>query len=82
MTREALAKFSPECAKEKDGFVFFDIGGEIRRQLSASGVPEENIFDFGGCTRCENEVFYSYRAGDEEKRNFLLAGRSTNRENM
>ena len=81
-TREALAKFSRECAKEKDGLVFFDIGGEIRRQLSASGVPEENIFDFGGCTRCENEIFYSYRAGDEEKRNFLLAGRSTNRENM
>ena len=82
VTREALAKFSPECAKEKDGFVFFDIGGEIRRQLSACGVPDDNIFDFGGCTRCENEIFYSYRAGDEEKRNFLLAGRSTNRENM
>lgn len=82
VTREALAKFLPECAEEKDGFVFFDIGGEIRRQLSARGVPEENIFDFGGCTRCENEIFYSYRAGDEEKRNFLLAGRSTNRENM
>lgn len=81
-TREALAKFSPECAKEKDGLVFFDIGGEIRRQLLARGVPDDNIFGFGGCTRCENEVFYSYRAGDEEKRNFLLAGRSTNRENM
>ena len=65
-----------------NGLVFFDIGGEIRRQLAACGVPDENIFDFGGCTRCENEIFYSYRAGDEEKRNFLLAGRSTNRENM
>ena len=82
VTREALAIFSPECAKEMNGLVFFDIGGEIRRQLAACGVPDENIFDFGGCTCCENEIFYSYRAGDQEKRNFLLAGCSTNRENM
>lgn len=81
-TRKALAKFSPECAEDRDGFVFFDIGGEIWRQLSACGVPDENIYDYGGCTRCENGLFYSYRAGDEKKRNFLLAGRSTNRENM
>lgn len=81
-TREALAEFSPECVEKRDGLVFFDIGGEIRRQLSACGVPDGNIYDYGGCTRCENGLFYSYRAGDKEKRNFLLAGRSTNRENM
>lgn len=72
----------PQSARREEGLIFFDIGAEIRSQLEACGVPEENIFDFGGCTRCENEIFYSYRAGDEEKRNFLLAGRSTNRENM
>lgn len=72
----------PQSARCEDEMIYFDIGGEIRRQLADCGVPEENIFDFGGCTRCENEIFYSYRAGDEEKRNFLLAGCSTNRENM
>ena len=82
VTQVALAKFSPEHAEARDGLVFFDIGGEIRRQLASCGVPEENIFDFGGCTRCESGLFYSYRSGDEEKRNFLLAGCSTNRENM
>lgn len=82
IAREARSEFSPECVEEKDGLIFFDLGGEIRRQLYGCGVPYENIYDFGGCTRCENGLFYSYRAGDEEKRNFLLAGRSTNRENV
>ena len=71
-----------DSARREEGLVFFDIGAEIRSQLEACGVPEENIFDFGGCTCCESEIFYSYRAGDKEKRNFLLAGCSTNRENM
>lgn len=81
-TRNALAEFSSECVDDRDGLIFFDLGGEIRRQLSGCGVPDENIYDYCGCTRCENGLFYSYRAGDEEKRNFLLAGSSTNRENM
>ncbi len=62
VTREALAKFSPDCIAERDGMIFFDIGGEIRRQLAGCGADARNIFDFGLCTRCESGLFYSYRA--------------------
>ena len=74
VTREALAKFSPECAKDKDGFVFFDIGGEIRRQLSARGVPDDNIFDFGGlhALRKRNILFVS--RGRRRKKEFFTCG--------
>lgn len=78
----ALAAFSPASVHKMDGKIFFDIGSEIRRQLIEGGVPAENIFDYKGCTQCEKKLFYSYRAGDEEKRNFLLAGCATNRQNM
>lgn len=78
----AVRAAMPGAEKRRHDAAYFDIGAEIRRQLAGFGVPEENIFSFGGCTRCGNGLFYSYRAGDKEKRNFLLAGRSTIRENM
>ena len=82
VSQEAVMTFSSECVHKEDKSIFFDIGGEIRLQLIESGVREENIFDYGGCTKCENNLFYSYRAGDEEKRNFLLAGCAIKRKNV
>ena len=38
-----------------------DLIEDNRRQLIASGVRPERIYDSGLCTSCENERFYSYR---------------------
>ena len=38
-----------------------DLVDDNRRQLIASGVRPERIYDSGRCTACENERFYSYR---------------------
>ena len=38
-----------------------DLIDDNRRQLIASGVRPERIYDAGLCTVCENERFYSYR---------------------
>ena len=40
-----------------------DLKGIVQATLMQAGVPEENIEDTGICTCCENERFYSYRAG-------------------
>lgn len=79
---DALGAFSDKCVRREDGLYFFNIGAEIERQLVACGADKKNIFRYRGCTVCEKELFYSYRAGDKEKRNFLLAGSATISENM
>ncbi|MFH1980526.1 MAG: polyphenol oxidase family protein [Pseudomonadota bacterium] len=39
----------------------FDFWAISREQLSAAGVPDENIETGGICTRCHPNLFYSYR---------------------
>lgn len=72
--------FSAESVFEEDEFFRFDLKKEIAYQIRAFGVPEDNIYTFDCCTLCRREYFYSYRAGDAEKRIFLLAGRPKNEE--
>ncbi|MDO5115407.1 MAG: laccase domain-containing protein [Synergistaceae bacterium] len=79
---EAMKKFSAVNRCERGGLCYFDIRGEIRRQLLECGLSEENIFVYEGCNCCHREFFYSYRGGDSCKRNFLLAGASINREKV
>lgn len=75
---KAMGSFSSDNYSAVREHIHFDIKGEIHRQITACGVQPENIFMTEFCTRCDNDKFYSYRAGDEKRRNFLLAMNTTN----
>ncbi len=76
-TQNALKVYSPENYYDKNGMVYFDIRGEIKRQLMRCGLPCDNIYEVDGCTYCNSGSYYSYRAGDERARMFLLGGNTT-----
>ena len=76
-TLNALNTFSPENFSEKNGMVHFDIRGEIRSQLMQRGLPYDNIYAVEDCTCCDNDFYYSFRAGDGKSRIFLLGGNTT-----
>ncbi|MCF0248216.1 MAG: polyphenol oxidase family protein, partial [Synergistes sp.] len=73
-TALALKNFAPQNVSAGDALSFFDLKGEIAYRLSESGVERDKIFVYDCCTHCRNDLFYSYRAGDDKKRIFLLAG--------
>lgn len=76
-TQNALTVFSPDNYLKKNGMTYFDIRGEIKRQLMQCSVPYDNIYEVESCTCCNNDLYYSYRAGDEKARIFLLGGNTT-----
>jgi copper oxidase (laccase) domain-containing protein len=76
-TDSALKIFAESSFCEKGEYVYFDLRQQVREQLIYSGVQYPNIFTFDACTRCNSDYLYSYRAGDEKRRIFLLAGNTT-----
>ncbi len=76
-TLDALNVFSRENYSAKEDMVYFDIKGEIKRQLMHCGLPYDNIYTAEGCTYCDRSFYYSYRAGDIHSRIFLLGGNTT-----
>ncbi len=46
---------------KREGKLFLDLVGANLRQGKNAGVPDENIFDCGICTSCQNKDFFSYR---------------------
>ena len=72
-TKRGIESFSRHCVSEDGNDVFFDLGGEIRRQLKGAGILDEMICSVPLCTFRDNDVCYSYRKGDRENRLFLLA---------
>jgi polyphenol oxidase len=44
------------------GKYFLDLVKALDVQLDLAGVPVENRFDLGACTRCNTGTFFSYRA--------------------
>jgi polyphenol oxidase len=46
----------------RPGHVTFDLAAAIRAQLSAAGVPEENVYDMATDTRASTDDFFSDRA--------------------
>lgn len=53
---------------DRDTNTYFDLVGDNRDQIM--GVfPGANIEVSGACTQCESQLFYSYRSGDQVKRN-------------
>lgn len=73
-----MAVFAPDNFAVRGSFVRFDIKKEIKRKICEQGVLRENIYTSELCTHCDRDKFYSYRAGDENNRNFLLAVNTTN----
>ncbi len=55
--------FSEEYFKNdiEEGKYLFDLQGINKRILIKSGIPEENIECAGLCTKCNSDLFYSYR---------------------
>lgn len=76
-TRNAMDVFSPENFIMRENCVNFDIKGEIKRSLTERGVLPEDIYVSELCTSCSSDIFYSYRSGDENCRNFLLVTNAT-----
>jgi YfiH family protein len=52
----------------EDGNLYMDLGEAAKVQLTAAGMVSENIERVEGCTMCDRELFWSYRAGDETER--------------
>lgn len=76
-TLSALKVFSCDNYCKKESMVYFDIKGEIIKQLMQYNLPYDNIYSVDDCTCCNNDLYYSYRAGDKESRIFLLGGNTT-----
>jgi copper oxidase (laccase) domain-containing protein len=72
-TLEAEKTFAMGNYYEENDIIHFDLKNEIKKQLIASHVPEEHIFVSKQCTCEEHSKLYSYRAGDKNKRLFLIA---------
>lgn len=69
-TQRGLSAFHPENVERAGQSFYFDIAGEIRRQLTECGVPEDRVH-VAGVDTAFDERCYSYRGGDREDRMFL-----------
>lgn len=76
-TEKAMRVFSQDNFMVRGDSVNFDIKGEIKRSLTERGVLPGDIYASELCTCCSNDIFYSYRSGDENCRNFLLVTNAT-----
>lgn len=50
------------------GRVSMDLGQTAKTQLAGTGILHENMERITGCTMCDRDLFWSYRAGDETDR--------------
>ena len=55
-----------KCLQSRAGRQFLDLGEFNRLLLQDAGLPPEQIFKIGPCTRCAAEDFFSYRRDKEE----------------
>lgn len=77
--KTAISSFDKRNVTHKNNFIFFNLAGQIKKQLLENGMKEENIYKFKECTKCNAERYYSYRAGEKNKRLFLLGNCATNK---
>jgi copper oxidase (laccase) domain-containing protein len=52
---------------------YFDLRGFVRRQLEEMGMAPERIHAVDRCTRCESDLFSSYRRDGRAPRGMLSA---------
>ena len=77
-TLQAKESFAPENQRAEKDYIFFNIKGQIMKQLLEKGLIYDKIFLYDCCTFCRRDLFYSYRAGDGGSRLFLAAGAKNN----
>lgn len=61
--------------KTEDGYSV-DLVGYIRDNLIHNGMKDENIFDYGKCTYCEKDSFFSHRRStleEDEEGRFIVS---------
>ncbi len=61
-------QYFPLTCLEKNEKCFFDLISENKNQLMSLGVVEQNIFDSGVCTCCDEHYFSYRREGDNTGR--------------
>mgnify|MGYP000166420014 CR=1 FL=1 len=54
----------PEDTRRRDGRLYLDLWGVIKRSLAKSGVPGNRVFLAGRCTVLRNGEYFSHRMGD------------------
>lgn len=69
----AMNEWGEELCRLDGDFVHLDLIGEIKKQTSEFGVPDDNVYTLNLCTACSSDKFYSYRSGDSDDRMILLA---------
>ncbi len=57
---------------KENGKYYIELQRIIKKVIVEAGVPEENILISGICTKCNKDIFYSYR-GDQTKTGSLAA---------
>lgn len=72
-TDRGLEVFHPSTVAIHSGKAWFDLGGQIHRQILAGGVREDRIGILPFGTFGQNRLCYSYRRGDLAGRHFLVA---------
>lgn len=72
--RSFIEKFgwSGKYIEQKNHKYYIDLQRIIKQVLTIEGVPEQNIVVSDVCTKCNNDIFYSYR-GDSGKTGSLAA---------
>jgi YfiH family protein len=65
--KEAVCKATGEgkYCMSREGKCFVDLSSANRVQVLSAGIPAENIWSSGECTRCNPDAFYSYRYNRE-----------------
>lgn len=71
-TVEAVGSWHDGSFTQESASVRFDLHEELSMQAMSCGVPAANIYRFPLCTKCNNDVLYSFRAGDRLARTILL----------
>jgi len=64
--KHEFGKINKMVYPDKKGF-HLDLSAPVLNQLIQSGFDKENIFISNQCTSCQNEEFFSFRAGPEDK---------------
>lgn len=67
-------EFPRACWPYKDDEDRFDLWQMSHDQLCRGGVPAKNIFVAGLCTKCNSDMFFSYRAQKETGRFVAVIG--------
>jgi YfiH family protein len=68
--REAFAHFRSRegLFDKRSGRLFLDLASGVKTQLIMEGMTPENIDEIVGCTSCNGDLFWSWRARKEEER--------------